>query len=553
MGSITLQHILSGQPQPKFVELQSMNFTELLTKFGLDTAHPEKYKLVRRLIDNQIGVLDITEQSNPNKMENKFFTDKYTNQVILGPTYSETYMVFEDPEVKRICVENFGGVSGITNSKIGTVGIPGKAGEVSYEQILAVKNLKFLFYDNKLIKKFNELVYFVNLETLNQKEFENCSFMEEITLPNILITSALTFINCKALKKLSTPYGLRLTTAAYFVQNCNSLETLDASNWDFSNCDNFLNMFNGCSKLKNIDVSNWNMSSAINLQSMFLNCSSLETLNTSNWNISSVQILSYMFSGCSKLKNIDVSNWNVSNVTEFQSMFQNCSSLETLDVSNWNMSSAQNISSLFYNCNNILELNVKNWYVSNVTTLANLFYNCTNIKELDLNSWDVSNVVSIQNLFYNCLNLETLKVSNWNTNKISTNITVFAQVNKLRVLDLTNWNMKLTSSTNFIINCSSLIRIIGGTFDISLLPNDNSIFYGCTNLQEFTCRFTNCNCNMFIYGKFLLNYRNLDNIVCKTPPDAPKIVKIQIPSANIPTSYKNQWENARPGWSLEFF
>ena len=54
-------------------------------------------------------------------------------------------MAFEDEEVKRICVANFGGLKGITNSTYGKTGVAGIDGEVTYEQVLAVTNINNLF------------------------------------------------------------------------------------------------------------------------------------------------------------------------------------------------------------------------------------------------------------------------------------------------------------------------------------------------------------------------------------------------------------------------
>ena len=551
MSAITLQHILSGQPQPKFVELQSMNFIELLTKFGLDSSHPEKYKLVRRLVDGQIGVLDITEQSNSNEMENKFFTDKYTNEVILGPTYSETYMVFEDPEVKRICVENFGGVSGITNASFGIPGIPGKAGEITYEQILAVKNLKLLFSENNKIKKFNELVYFTNIVSLNQQEFNSCYNLEEITLPNYIINSALIFLNCKSLKKLNTPYGLRFFSAKYFLQNCLVLETLDVSNWDVSKCDSFFNMFNACSSLKNVDFSNWDVSSGINFQNMFVNCSSLETIDVSRWNVSKAQNLSYMFLGCNKLKTLTLDNWDVSNVTFFNSFLSNCSSLETIDVSRWNLKSAININAMFFNCAKLVSLDISNWNVSNVIDINNMFNNCNSLRELDLNSWDVSKVNNIQNLFYNCMNLENLYVSNWNVSNVIKYTNCFNLCYKIREINLTNWKLNANSDLSLILNCLNLENIIGGEIDTSLLSAEMNIFTNCPQLRNFSLKLLNCDFDLIISGKNI-NYLCLENINVKPGTSIPKKCKVQIPRTNIPQSFINQWENARNNWSINF-
>ena len=69
---------------------------------------------------------------------------------------------FEDPAVKQICVENFGGLNGITNSIYGTVGVSGVAGEVTIEQAAAVVNFNKIFLDCTS-KNLNDIRHFVNI------------------------------------------------------------------------------------------------------------------------------------------------------------------------------------------------------------------------------------------------------------------------------------------------------------------------------------------------------------------------------------------------------
>lgn len=72
---------------------------------------------------------------------------------------------FEDAEVERICVENWG-----------------KDGKITYSQILQVTNLGLKFNGNTTIRKFNELRMFKGLSTLNYGEFKGCTSLEEIDM-----------------------------------------------------------------------------------------------------------------------------------------------------------------------------------------------------------------------------------------------------------------------------------------------------------------------------------------------------------------------------------
>jgi surface protein len=69
---------------------------------------------------------------------------------------------------------------------------------------------------------------------------------------------------------------------------------------------------------------------------MFLYCESLTTLDVSNFDTSNVTNMSWMFSDCSSLTTLDLSNFDTSNVIRMGYMFDQCSDL-TLDCSHWNV------------------------------------------------------------------------------------------------------------------------------------------------------------------------------------------------------------------------
>ena len=115
-------------------------------------------------------------------------------------TYFRT-IVFEDPVVKQICVENWGG---------GFI-----EGEITEYEASLVTALNGVFRGNTTITKFNEFRYFTGITTFTkpssttfQGEFYGCTALQEITFPNIHIQQA-DFI------------GL--------LRNCNSLKTVDLS------------------------------------------------------------------------------------------------------------------------------------------------------------------------------------------------------------------------------------------------------------------------------------------------------------------------------------
>ena len=101
-------------------------------------------------------------------------------------------------------------------------------------------------------------------------------------------------------------------------------EYIDVSNWNTSNVEYMVSVFEKCSNLKEIsDLSNWNVSKIKNMEDMFRNCEQLELIgDLSKWDVSNVKNMYHMFDGCKKLTSIgDISNWDVSSVNFMQRMF----------------------------------------------------------------------------------------------------------------------------------------------------------------------------------------------------------------------------------------
>lgn len=87
---------------------------------------------------------------------------------------------FKDAEVKRICVENFGGENGISNGVFGQKGIAGYAGEVTYKQAAAVVASVNLFLNNQHIITTEDLTWFVHL---SEMRFSGCENLHTVVFP----------------------------------------------------------------------------------------------------------------------------------------------------------------------------------------------------------------------------------------------------------------------------------------------------------------------------------------------------------------------------------
>ena len=150
-------------------------------------------------------------------------------------------------------------------------------------------------------------------------------------IANYLDITELPEENKKYLDEVLTTGKYKVVNMYEMFYNCNSLTSLDVSNWDTSNVTDMSSMFFHCSDLISLDVTNFDTSNVTDMSSMFSYCNSLTSLDLSNWDTSNVTDMSYMFRACNKLTSLDLSNWDTSNVTDMSYMFTYCNSLTSLD------------------------------------------------------------------------------------------------------------------------------------------------------------------------------------------------------------------------------
>ena len=157
----------------------------------------------------------------------------------------------------------------------------------------------------------------------------------------------------------------------------------------------------------------------VNMYKMFNGCESLTSLDVSNWNTSNVTNMNNMFDFCTSLTSLDVSNFDTSNVTDMGGMFAACESLTSLDLSNFDTSNVTNMNYMFTGCNSLTSLDVSNWDTSNVTDMHNMFTDCNSLTSLDVSNFDTSNVTDMDGMFAGCHSLTTV-TGTIDMNKVST-------------------------------------------------------------------------------------------------------------------------------------
>ena len=441
-----LHHQLESTPKDQYVEIRtSTSMEELRRLANLENIPLERLKLVERLVDGEFGLLD---------MEENIFYKNARDPERGFSTYGGTIMVFEDPEVKSYLVKNIGGESGITNNNYGVPGVKGVAGEVTYEQVLACKRVDFA--SNKKVRRFNELEYFRNLETLR---FDGCSELEELSLPYMSLGGyANWIIFCSKLRKITTRYGLDVV-GSNILRGNSKLSELDTSNWTISSS-NTERMFESCASIKSLDIRGFDMSRVVNVLCMFSGCSSLQSLDTSKWNLGNLSDGNSMFYGCSSLQSLDTSKWNLGNLNTAENMFRQ-TKINTLDVRGWDLRKLTNTVYMFY-LTPLISLDTSGWVLNNLSNASQMFQYCSNLITLGNTSrWGLEKLTSATSMFLGCSSLQSLDTSGWNLENVTLATRMFENCNTLTTLGNTSrWNLvRCANLQNLFLNCYQLTKV----------------------------------------------------------------------------------------------
>ena len=330
------------------------------------------------------------------------------------------------------------------------------------------------------------------------------------------------FRNMKALKSLNTDNldFSRTETMRNMIQDCQSLVTLDVSDWDTGNVKDMAYMFLSCYKLESINgLNNWDVSSVSDMTQTFAFCKVLPELDVSGWDVSNVTSMVGTFGQCFKLKTVNTTGWKPLSVTTTQnmfyncyaltdligsgdwvmpkvtalnSMFQSCTALEYLNVTNWDVSNAQNLASTFWKCTSLKEIDgTEKWNTGNVTSLFATFEYCNALVDVDVSTWKTGNVTNMADLFFDCVSLETVDVSNWDTSKVTTMQAMFscegqnAGSMKLSELPVEEWDVSsVTTMNSMFYGCGSLIELDLSKWDTRSVTSFRHTFADCFNLEK---------------------------------------------------------------------
>ena len=229
----------------------------------------------------------------------------------------------------------------------------------------------------------------------------------------------LNYSDTKLTRLIEFPDTSNVTDMNGMFANCNSLTSLNLSNFNTSNVTDMGQMFANCNSLTSLDISKFDTSKVTDMNTMFSSCSSLTLLDLSHFNTSAVTNMGSMFNTCNSLTSLDLSNFNTSNLISMNWMFKNCGDLQTLNISSFNTSNVTDMDGVFEGCTELKSIDLSHFNTSKVTNMSGMFSNCTNLKSLNLSGWDTSNVTNKTDIFKNNYGLSSIRMCGCNQTTIN--------------------------------------------------------------------------------------------------------------------------------------
>ena len=281
------------------------------------------------------------------------------------------------------------------------------------------------------------------------------------------------------LTNLTTVQGLaNLKGATNFTMlfaSDSALQSVDATNLDFSKVTAMNSMFSDCANLVSVgDTANWQLGQVTTMVRCFSGDKKLSQLNSTNWDTSNIQNMNNTFFNCTALTNLDVSKWQTAKMTNLGSTFSQ-SGITVLDVSNWDTSHVTNLSSTFLNTS-IAELDVSNWDTSQVTTMAYTFSGCSRLETLDVSKWQLGKNTSLSYTFSGDQRLTQLDVSKWQTANVTNMASTFSGTVGVKTLAVKDWQTTKVTTMVGMFAKSGVDQLEIADWDTSQVTNMGGMF-----------------------------------------------------------------------------
>ena len=353
------------------------------------------------------------------------------------------------------------------------------------------------------------------------------------------------FQSLKSIEGLEHLNTSQVTSMSGMFYECESLPSLDLSNFDTSKVTDMSEMFKGCESLTPLDLSNFDTSKMTDMSWMFYNCSSLTTIYcNSSW---SYKLSFRMFYRCTSLKgaveydesktDVDMANpetgyftpkvlaqedeayvvfnWDMKRLTFYydrereyrigtigsieETMLQNDKSIPAwlsgevapkeeimtivIDESFRNFV-PKTTAGWFEGLTALEEIRgLDNLNTSEVTDMSRMFAGCGTLRSLDVSRFDTLNVKQMQQMFMGCAALTEIYLYFFVTAIVTNMHEMFKDWKGLTTLDLQSFNTaQVTDMGEMFRDCENLTTLALSSFYTSRVTNMGYMFAGCKSL-----------------------------------------------------------------------
>ena len=342
------------------------------------------------------------------------------------------------------------------------------------EKLSSVQNCKYMFSGCSQLTSINLSKFsFINVNDLTSM-FYDCSNLEELILPQ-------------------DEKATNINDLSYMFHGCEKLTSIDLSNISLVNAKQLSYMFYGCYNLTYLNFPKGEKATKIeNFQNMFLFCESLISLDLSDFSFSNAKDLSGMFFYCSSLETLILpKNEIATKVEDISYMFAICFKLKTIDLSGISFAKIRNMNYLFSNCINLEKIIFPNdEEINNIEYFIYVFSNCHKLTSIDLSKFNLEKVKDLSYLFFSCIMLETIKFPTVKLNEVENFQNLFYNCTKLKSIDLSNISLSKAKNLDLMFaNCESLLNIIfAKNEEIRTIDSMNGTFSNCYLLNSIDIR-----------------------------------------------------------------
>ena len=167
-------------------------------------------------------------------------------------------------------------------------------------------------------------------------------------------------------------------------------------------------LFYGCNTLKSLNLSQFKSNYIKDMADMFNGCSKLVSLDLSNFRTKEVISMKGLFKKCTSLKILDISSFDTSNVTDMSEMFSECKSLTFLNLRNFETNKEKTMYRMFYKCTSLYFVNLSKFKSDNINNTSEMFSECTSLNSIDLSIFEINDNINTEKMFFNCLYFKSL-------------------------------------------------------------------------------------------------------------------------------------------------